>query len=100
MSTGATVHIIAGEGRFANVQVPEFPSFIADYSNRGDSWFDAHVAGCCGPSARHPHPFGINEIFPNERWHLFSASVSRRCGTRQLAGRQPLNVQPVREMAR
>jgi len=35
MSTGATVHIIAGEGRFANVQVPEFPSFIADYSEPG-----------------------------------------------------------------
>ena len=32
-----------------------------------------------------------HKIFPNERWRLFRASVSFRCGTRQLVGRSTLS---------
>jgi hypothetical protein len=47
---------------------------------------DAHAAGCSGPGARNPRPFGMNKIFPNERWRLFPAAVSRRCGSPELVG--------------
>ena len=61
--------------------------------------FDAHAAGCCGPSARHSRPFGIK--FSRTSGGVCSPPpFSRRSGTPELVGRQPLNPQPVREMAR